>query len=127
MLKIVLDPMLTINQQVGLLTHHRGMMELIYREAKIAVFETEKEIELGLQIVLALLREVYPEYYDLKYFHHRVDMISFRARNKSQIELAKKKDDESYFDFHPKISKNSHRIDKQRMIDEIRVEGLTKA
>ena len=83
------------------------MIIVIYNEAQIHVVQKEKENELDIQIALALLREIYPNYYDFKHFHRRVDMICERARNKSQLNLAKKIDLQNQFDFHPKVNKNS--------------------
>ena len=61
-------------------------MERIYKDANIAIVEFDKDNDLSIQVVLSLLREIYPQYYDLKHFHRRVDMITVRARNKSHIE-----------------------------------------
>ena len=71
---------------MGLLAHHREIMEMIYKDANIAIVEFDKDNDLSIQVVLSLLREIYPQYYDLKHFHRRVDMITVRARNKSHIE-----------------------------------------
>jgi hypothetical protein len=64
---------------------------------------------------MALLRAVLPQFYDFKHLQLRADMIGLKVRNKSTIDLARKTEKLSKFDFHPNISKNSALIDYLRL------------
>ena len=44
-------------------------------------YENEDDLEVNVKLILALLRELYLNYYDLENFNRLVENQSFKARN----------------------------------------------
>ena len=87
-MKVLLNPTLTISQQQTALSN-----------------KTDPTL------AMALLRHVYPNFYDPRHLQSCADSASSRNRNRSMIELVRKKEEEAKCTFHPKVSKNSKIID----------------
>ena len=44
-------------------------------------YENEQDLDVNIKLILALLRELYLNYYNLEYFNRIVENQSFKARN----------------------------------------------
>ena len=44
-------------------------------------YENEQDLDVNIKLILALLRELYLNYYNLEYFNRLVENQSFKARN----------------------------------------------
>ena len=62
-------------------------------------------------LAMALLRHEYANFYDPRYLQTCADSASSRHRNRSVIELVRRKEEEAKCTFHPRVSKNSKIID----------------
>lgn len=68
-------------------------------------YENEDDLEVNVKLILALLRELYLNYYDLENFNRLVENQSFKARNAKIMKEVMINERQKVYDFHPRIDK----------------------
>ena len=116
-MKIVLNPLSDIELQSALIIQFRDEVKTRYRNEEIEIKDLHEhtpvsELLLNIRIVLCILRELFPEYYDPLFLDRKVQSLRQLTRNKKKLENAKivEKTAREY-DFHPRINPVSEFIE----------------
>ena len=80
-------------------------------------YENEEDLDVNVKLILALLRELYLNYYNLENFNRLVENQSFKARNAKLMREVLKNEKSREYNFHPRIDKQSEILDSQRTMD----------
>lgn len=87
-------------------------------------YENEQDLDVNIKLILALLRELYLNYYNLEYFNRLVENQSFKARNAKIMREVQKNEKSREYNFHPRIDKQSEILDSQKTVDSMMNHGL---
>ena len=87
-------------------------------------YENEDDLEVNVKLILALLRELYLDYYNLENFNRLVENQSFKARNEKVMKEVMINEKQRVYNFHPRIDRQSERLDSQRTVDSLVNQGL---
>ena len=89
-LSTVLNPLVALENQACAIAELRQAIQASYTEREIQIcdaFEkaSQPDLQANIQLVLGLLRELHPNYYDLEHLHGIVESLEQRARNLHNI------------------------------------------
>ena len=92
-----MNPLICLKSQAHAVSELRQAIAASFMERDILIFDafsdaSHIDVQANIQLVLGLLRELHPEYYDLEHLHGIVESLDQRARNvHNVIKVTKKK------------------------------------
>ena len=107
---MLLSPFVTLETQTRAILDLRTAIAADLKKASAPIYDafkhaTSAELHANIQLVLGLLRELHPRFYDLEHLHGIVESLNERARNVFVISNAAAAESKAtIFDFKPRIS-----------------------
>ena len=126
-MKVILDPYITLEEQSKVILAQREVVKQYYKSQNMPYldkYENEQDLDVNVKLILALLRELYLNYYNLENFNRLVENQSFKARNAKIMKEVQKNEKSREYNFHPRIDKQSEILDSQKTVDSMMNHGL---